>query len=210
MTHAGGTESARVRWVSKTSTRAEATRARLFDAAVAAFAARGFHGTTTRDIASAAGMSPAALYVHHRSKEEILFLISLSGHQEVLAVLRRAAASSSDPTERLRVMMAAFAEFHARTHVHARVINYELAALSPEHLEQVVGLRNQIDAEFTAALRAGMDAGVFHVPDLPMAGRALASLGVDIARWWRPGASWTPEQIAEYYGEVALRIVGAA
>jgi AcrR family transcriptional regulator len=41
--------------------RAEATRARLVEAAIAAFAEKGFHGTTTRDIAAAAGMSPAAL-----------------------------------------------------------------------------------------------------------------------------------------------------
>ena len=38
---------------------------RLLEAAVAAFADRGFHGTTTRDIATAAGLSPAAVYVHH-------------------------------------------------------------------------------------------------------------------------------------------------
>ena len=56
-------------------------RTRLLAAAVDAFADRGFHGTTTRDIAAAAGMSPAALYVHHRSKEELLYLIAVAGHQ---------------------------------------------------------------------------------------------------------------------------------
>ena len=59
--------------------RADATRARLLDAATAAFAEKGFHGTTTRDIATAAGMSSAALYVHHKSKEELLYLISRTG-----------------------------------------------------------------------------------------------------------------------------------
>ena len=51
--------------------RGEATRARLVEAAIAAFAEKGFHGTTTRDIAAAAGMTPAALYVHHRSSEDL-------------------------------------------------------------------------------------------------------------------------------------------
>ena len=55
-------------------------RDRLLEAAVDSFAARGFHGTTTRDIAAAAGMSPAALYVHHRSKEDLLHLIARTGH----------------------------------------------------------------------------------------------------------------------------------
>ncbi|WP_342215837.1 TetR family transcriptional regulator [Nocardia cyriacigeorgica] len=52
-----------------TEPRGDATRARLLEAAAAAFADKGFNATTTRDIAAAAGMSPAAVYVHHRSKE---------------------------------------------------------------------------------------------------------------------------------------------
>ncbi|WP_240437605.1 helix-turn-helix domain-containing protein [Sciscionella marina] len=56
-------------------------RARLLDAATSAFAKRGFHGTTTPDIAETAGMNPAALYVHHKSKEELVYLISRSGHE---------------------------------------------------------------------------------------------------------------------------------
>ena len=65
-------------------------RTRLLAAAVEAFAAKGFHGTTTRDISTAAGMSPAALYVHHRSKEELLHQISLAGHERILALVSEA------------------------------------------------------------------------------------------------------------------------
>ena len=66
-----------------------------------AFAARGFHGTTTRDISTAAGMSPAALYVHHRSKEELLFELSRLGHERVLEMVRASVARSDDPVEQL-------------------------------------------------------------------------------------------------------------
>ncbi len=48
--------------------RADSARVRLREAAIEAFARKGFHGTTTRDISTAAGMSPAALYVHYPSK----------------------------------------------------------------------------------------------------------------------------------------------
>ncbi|MGW3416419.1 helix-turn-helix domain-containing protein, partial [Streptomyces sp. NPDC000888] len=44
---------------------------RLLVAAVEAFAERGYHATTTRDIAGRAGMSPAALYIHYKTKEEL-------------------------------------------------------------------------------------------------------------------------------------------
>ena len=72
-------------------------RTRLARAAVEAFATRGFHGTTTRDISTAAGMSPAALYVHHRSKEDLLFELSRVGHLRVLEMVRESIARSDDP-----------------------------------------------------------------------------------------------------------------
>ena len=68
-------------------------RERLINAAVEAFAEKGFAATTTRDIASRAGMSPAAVYVHHDSKESLLFSVSLNGHRKALEVITSAAAS---------------------------------------------------------------------------------------------------------------------
>src|SRR5689334_16326179 len=115
------------------STRGDQARARLLDAAVEAFGAKGFHGTTTRDIATAAGMSPAAVYVHHRSKEELLYVISRNGHQTTLDIVRAAAASASSPTPQLAAVARAFARHHAEGHTWARIVNYELDSLSPAH-----------------------------------------------------------------------------
>ena len=112
------------------SSTAPDARTRLARAAVDAFAARGFHGTTTRDISTAAGMSPAALYVHHRSKEELLFELSLVGHERVLELVRASVAVSDDPVEQLATFVEDFVRDHAVAHTGARVINYELAALS--------------------------------------------------------------------------------
>lgn len=190
--------------------RADATRARLLQAAIDAFATKGFHGTTTRDIAAAAGMSPAALYVHHRSKEELLHLIACTGHQQVVSIVTEGIASSGDPVEQLRRVMHDFAAHHAQGHVGARVVNYELAALSPEHLTEVMALRHQIDAAMQTLVEAGVAEGCFDVPDARMASAALLSLGIDIARWYDERVGWTPERVAEQYAAIGLRIVGAA
>lgn len=189
--------------------RADATRLRLLEAAVDAFATRGFHGTTTRDIAAAAGMSPAALYVHHRSKEELLHQISRAGHERTLALVLEGIASSDDPVEQLRRVMHDFAAHHAQGHTAARVVNYELAALSEEHLTEIAELRGRIDAAMQELVEAGVAAGVFDVPDPRMASAALLSLGIDIARWYDDRAGWPPEKVAEEYSRIALRIVGA-
>jgi len=189
--------------------RAGATRARLFEAAARAFAEKGFHGTTTRDIATAAGMSPAALYVHHRSKEELLYLISRTGHERTLRLVREAAASSDDPVEALSRVVREFAVHHARENVRARVVNYELAALSPEHLAEIRGIRRAISREIRDLVERGTASGAFDTPDPRAAATALLSLGIDIARWYREEGDWTPEDVAERYVRIALRIVGA-
>ncbi|WP_418059965.1 TetR family transcriptional regulator [Pimelobacter simplex] len=192
------------------SSRAEATRARLLEAAVTAFSEKGFHGTTTRDIAGAAGMSPAAVYVHHKSKEELLFLISREGHQSALDIIRAARATTADPVAQLAAVARAFAEFHAHHHTVARILNYELAALSDEHRASIDELRTGIDQELRTLVRDGVAAGVFDAPDPALAATALASMGVDIARWYREDGEWTPTQIGDYYADLALRLVGAA
>ncbi len=74
---------------------------RLLVAAVEAFAERGYHATTTRDIAGRAGMSPAALYIHYKTKEELLHRISRIGHEKAVDILRTAAQSEGTATERL-------------------------------------------------------------------------------------------------------------
>lgn len=189
--------------------RADATRARLLEAAVTAFAERGFHGTTTRDIAAAAGLSPAALYVHHKSKEELLYLISRSGHEHVLRLVREAVASSADPATALRRVVHDFVVTHARDHTTTRVVNYELAALSPAHLAEIREIRHRIEQAIRQLVEAGVNAGVFETPDPRMAAAALLSLGVDVGRWYRDGGDLVPEYIAARYAEMALRIVGA-
>ena len=175
--------------------RADGTRARLRDAAVAAFADRGFHGTTTRDIAAAAGMSPAAVYVHHKSKEELLHLISRAGHEQTLDVVRTAIASKPDPAGQLAAVVRSFAVHHARAHTTARVINYELAALSEDHRDGIRQLRRAITGEIRALVERGVQAGVFDTPHPSMAATALLSLGIDIARWYHDEGTWSPEEI---------------
>jgi len=188
---------------------AGAARSRLVAAAIDSFARKGFHGTTTRDIASAAGMSPAALYVHYRSKEEMLYVISREGHDRTLAIVKEGSASSDDPGGQLRAIVHAFVVHHADGHTRARIVNYELAALAPDHLEEITGIRRQIEAEVRAVVERGVAAGVFTTRNPRMTALALLSLGIDVARWYRDEGAWTPEQIAEHYCELAMRLVGA-
>lgn len=63
--------------------------------------------------------------------------------------------------------------------------------------------------EIRTLVARGIDAGEFHARDPRIAAAALLSLGIDLARWYRDGGRWTPDEIGEEYAEIALRIVAA-
>ncbi|RJQ81413.1 TetR/AcrR family transcriptional regulator [Amycolatopsis panacis] len=184
------------------------TARRLMLAGVESFAKHGFHATTTRDIAGAAGMSPAALYVHFPSKAALLFAISRSGHEQTLALVENVLARITDPVERMRQLVQDFVAWHARRHTIARVVQYELNALPEEEYRIVAKLRRRISQLVREVITQGVQEGVFTVTDEHVAARAVLSLGVDVARWYGDRVRETPEALGREYSELVLRMLG--
>ncbi|PJN36468.1 TetR family transcriptional regulator [Streptomyces sp. CB02959] len=183
---------------------------RLVSAAVQAFAERGYHATTTRDIAGRAGMSPAALYIHYKTKEELLYRISGIGHEKALQIMSAAAEARGSATDRLRDAVRAFARWHAEHHTTARVIQYELQALSADHYAEIAGLRRRTDRLLRQIIEDGAESGEFRVADIPGTTLAVLSLCVDVARWFSAEGPRTPDEVGALYADLVLRMVGGA
>ncbi|QNP62518.1 TetR/AcrR family transcriptional regulator [Streptomyces genisteinicus] len=186
----------------------EAAR-KLLVAAVEAFAERGYHATTTRDIAGRAGMSPAALYIHYKTKEELLHRISRIGHDKALDILTAAYEAPGTPRERLAEAVRSFVRWHAGRHTTARVVQYELDALSDDHRAEIIELRRESDAVVRRLLDEGVAAGEFTVPDVPGTAVAILSLCIDVARWFNTQGRRTPDEVGAFYADLVLRMVGA-
>ncbi|WP_211655031.1 TetR/AcrR family transcriptional regulator [Planococcus alpniumensis] len=67
----------------------EKRREQMISGAVTLFKEKGFHRTTTREIAKAAGFSIGTLYEYIRTKEDVLYLVCDSIYDEVNARLDR-------------------------------------------------------------------------------------------------------------------------
>ncbi len=185
------------------------TQGRLLEAAAEAFADRGFHATTTRDIAARAGLSPAGVYVHFKTKEELLYQLSLAGHLAALDLLRSAVADHDSPADQLRAIMTTFSRWHAEHYRVGRIVQYEFGNLSPEHRDEVLRLRKEIDAVARDVVTRGVAGGSFVVGDVADTTLALMSMAIDVARWYDPEIRRTPDAIGAAYGELGLRLVGA-
>ena len=181
---------------------------RLLLAALESFAQKGYHGTTTRDIAQRAAMSPAAIYMHYKSKEELLHQISRATHEAMLHEMREVFARPGTPPERLRALVATHTRFHATMHTATRVANYELHALEPAHLAEIRLLRRGMESVMREALRLGTVSGDFDVEDVDGTNRAILSMGIDVSRWFSRNGRLTAEQLGELHADMVLRIVG--
>lgn len=185
-------------------------RERLLEAAVEAFAEKGFTATTTRDIAARAGMSPAAVYVHHDSKESLLFTVSLDGHRSALRVVE---AGTRDPgsssPQRLARVVHDFSAWHATNSRVGRIVQYEFDALTPEHRAEIAALRREIEARVREVLVEGVRSGDFEVADVAGTARAILSLSIDLVRWFHPHGPQTPDQVGDLHARLALRMVAA-
>ncbi len=186
------------------------TAVRIMLAAADAFAERGFHATTTRDIASRAGLSPAGVYVHFASKEVLLFELSRRGHARARDLLVAAAEAGPTPSDALRSIIGGFSRWHAEHYELGRIVQFEFRHLSPEHRDQVLTLRREIDQVVAGVLRDGMATGEFTVVDVSATSLALLSMAIDVARWYSPDVRRTPEAIEVAYGELAVRLVRSA
>jgi len=179
----------------------------LLTSAVRCFAANGYHATTTRDIAMGVGLSPAALYVHFPSKELVLFEIMRAGHERALACVRDPAIEAAGGApQRLAAMVSRYTAWHARHHVAARVCQFELAGLTPGHYDEIIQLRHQTNEVFRTAVEKGVAENAFVAGDVNRLVRGMLSLSIDLVRWYRLDGSDSPEELGDFYAELALRM----
>lgn len=182
----------------------------MLRAATRAFAERGYHGSSIRDLARDSGRSVAALYHHVAGKQELLAMIVDELMLDLITRTRlaRDLAPADDHAERLRQITGAHVRFHAERREGAFVAATEFRSLDPAHRRRYDDLRRSQQDLFHDVIDDGVRAGVF-TTDLPNdASRAIVSMGVYVAFWYRPEGDLTPSELADRYASMALTLVG--
>ncbi|PZS50260.1 TetR/AcrR family transcriptional regulator [Stenotrophomonas maltophilia] len=120
--------------------------AQILQAALQCFLAKGFHQTSMRDIAQAAGVSLGNLYNHFPGKEAIILAVAVAESEELAPLLQRLAASEGQRAQ----VLAFLRDFHALCR------QPEWATLAVEVLAE--SARNPAVAEAFAANRRQLQA----------------------------------------------------
>jgi AcrR family transcriptional regulator len=187
----------------------EGARARILTAALSLFAQRGFYGTSIRDIAAAAGLQSASLYGHFPSKEQLLAEIVAVGHEEHHRRLRAALLDGgSDPVDQLRAFVRAHVLMHAEHPVLTMVSNNELHVLPPELATRALAFRQQSELLMVELVERGIALGRFAPPHPWMTAAAVLGMGIRVGNWFDPTLGLAPDEVADTYSELALRMMG--
>ncbi|MBO9523103.1 MAG: TetR family transcriptional regulator [Nocardioidaceae bacterium] len=181
---------------------------RFLTAAVSAFHGRGYHATTTRDIATLAGSSPAGIYTYYATKADLLYEIALIGHQYILDETEAALLVTDDPIGRIAEIVRRSVTYHAEEHVLTRVVNRDFQALDVQRLATIMKMRRRISTIVRDEVRRGVELGIFEVDHLE--GTTIAVLRLmDVASWYNERGPMSPDELAEVYVGLILRMLGA-
>jgi AcrR family transcriptional regulator len=182
---------------------------RILDAALQAFSEHGYHGTTTRDLARRTGLSVPGVYHYYPSKQDILFALMNEIIDELLIRSRSALASvPSDPAAQFDALVESLLRFHMYRRAGAMVSTGELRSLEPDNRQRYVAKRDEQQRMLDQVIIDGVRDGVFATPYPKDASRAIASLCVGVASWYRPDGSLSVDALLERYLAIARSIVG--
>lgn len=185
------------------------THRRLLERALELFAERGFHGVTVREIADAVGIRAPSIYKHLDSKQDLLFQLSVIGHEEHRDRLIQAVEEANDaPIDQLRALVKAHVTVHAEFCLLARVANRELHSLTAENRVLIDNIREGTVAVFMSVIGRGIDEGVFEAPDRWLAVASIGAMGLRVAEWWDDFPGYEVDDVAETYATFALRLLG--
>lgn len=187
---------------------AEARQREIAGTALRLFRARGYHATSVRQIAEAAGLSVGSLFNYFRSKEQVLQLIY--EHAQVLieeALDQVMHELGPDPEAALRHALDRYVGLLDQYQDHVALLYQEFKSLDGRAKRQIIDRERRIMAIFERILEAGVRQKKFRPQPLAVTVNAIAALGHSwVTRRWALGGAVTLEEFKE--AQIAMILGG--
>jgi AcrR family transcriptional regulator len=190
-------------------------RRRILEVAIDHFGESGFEHTKWGTVAKDVGIGQTALYHYFESKTHCLLTIMTSELLQAQARSRAAIEGLADPEEVLRAAVASAFQVSQREALQARILLSHqdlLVAPRPSEREEAERVRarelvREIETEWAAMLRSGMDSGAFTDRDEKILTRLVLGLVNSVWRWYRPGGAQSLQQVSDAVVDSCVRLV---
>jgi AcrR family transcriptional regulator len=181
-------------------------RDELLRIAARLFAERGFKNTTVRDIADAAGILSGSLYHHFDSKEAMVDELLDTFQTELWKEYDAIEASDLTPREKLEaVVRASFEAIGQHRNEVAIFQNDALHLATFDRFGYLIERNRRFRTLWTGLLEAGVASGELRADlDVALVYRFLRDTVWVAVRWYRPGGSLTPADVADQYLAILL------
>jgi AcrR family transcriptional regulator len=183
-------------------------RRQIVDAAVELFMKNGFHKTTTRQIAHAAGVSIGLMYEYISTKEDILYLVCEAIHDEMHAAVSVALERTEEGIHPLAVAIREYFLVCHRMSDHILLIYQEIHSLPSTWRQVVLDNELRVTALFSEVLTAIIGRGEFPPLEdrvLTLAAHNISVLGHMWAfRRWMLSRNYTIEEYIDIQTEFIL------
>lgn len=186
----------------------EKRREQIIEAAVDLFTHKGFHKTTTREIARASGFSIGTLYEYIESKEDILYLVCDAIHAEVETRLREAITDKGSGLKILKMALRSFFRVMDQMSDRVLLIYQETKSLPKEMMRYVLRREEEISEIFEEILRKGIEDGSISLDEkhVKLMAHNIMVLGeMWVFRRWTLKKDYTLEEYTEKQTDLLLR-----
>ncbi len=185
----------------------ERRRRQIVDAAVNLFVEKGFHKTTTRQIAQAVGFSIGSLYEYIASKEDVLYLVCESIHTEVSKGMEEAMTRTKQGGNALAEVIREYFLVCHRMSDFILLIYQETRSLPPQWQKQVLENELRITGLFIEVLAQLVSSGDLKLDEqsIELAAHNISVLGhMWTFRRWYLGRHYTIEDYIEHQTKFIL------
>jgi TetR/AcrR family transcriptional regulator, cholesterol catabolism regulator len=173
------------------------------------FSARGYHGTSMRDLARELGLIGSSLYSHIDSKADLLVEVVEQGARLFQESAERAATIPGDGATRLAALAAGHVDVVLDHPDEVRTFLYEAHALDQSHREKVLAARDRYEEAFRTVLETGARDGSLRSDlDPRLSAIFLLSILNALERWYRPDGRLSRDAIVQEILAFGLRGLG--
>ncbi|MBS2771372.1 MULTISPECIES: TetR/AcrR family transcriptional regulator [Anoxybacillus] len=183
-------------------------RNEMIKGAISLFKQKGFHRTTTREIAKASGFSIGTLYEYIRQKEDVLYLVCDRIYDEVRERMEKDIDTHHGTIESFKLAIAHYFRVVNELQDEVLVMYQEAKSLTKDSLPYVLNKELQMVGMFENILQACVQNGVFELTEqeIQLFAHNIFVLGQMWAfRRWALHKMYTLEEYIELQTDLLLR-----
>jgi AcrR family transcriptional regulator len=180
------------------------TSERILSTSAALFREKGYAASTTRELAGLLGIRKASLYHHIDTKEEILYQICIASLTRIINEISKSISAVASKDDLRTMIRSHVAEIVGARDFHA-VMLIEMRGLTPEHLVEVLALRDRYEKLIQDVVGQSQELGILRDD---VAAKYLMLCLLNLLNWtifwFRSGGELDADQLGDLLASIFL------